>query len=65
MERGHQDEHRTWEQVEWRPESTMLDLVQAVNRLTDSEAELVRTVAALVNSGRVRLIGNFRGARIA
>ena len=29
-----------------------------------SEAELVSVVAHLVNSGRVRLMGNFRGARI-
>ena len=65
MERGHEDEHAAWEQVGWRAESTMLDLVQAVSRLTDSEAELMRTVTALVNSGRVGLIGNFRGARIA
>ena len=43
---------------------TMLDLIEVVEEVTDSEAELVTVVAHLVNSGRVRLIGNFRGARI-
>ena len=65
MKRRHQEGRQAWERMEWRPESTMLDLVQAVTRLTDSEAEVLRTVTALVNSGRVRLIGNFRGATIA
>jgi hypothetical protein len=43
---------------------TMLDLIEAVAEVTDSEAELVSTVAHLVNSGRVRLIGSFRDAWI-
>ena len=43
---------------------TLLDLIEAVAEVTDSEAELVSVVADLVNSGRVRLIGNFRGAHI-
>ena len=38
--------------------------IEVVGEVTDSEAELVSVVAHLVNSGRVRLIGNFRGARI-
>lgn len=41
---------------------TLLDLIEAVAEVTDSEAELVSVVAHLVNSGRVRLVGNFRGA---
>ncbi len=45
-------------------EFTMLDLVRAVSECADSEAEVVATIAHLVNSGRVRLCGNFRGARI-
>jgi len=47
-----------------QPQLTMLDLIEAVAEVTDSEAELVSAVAHLVNSGRVRLIGSFRGARI-
>ena len=43
---------------------TMLDLIEAVAEVTDSETELVSVVAHLINSGRVRLIGNFRDARI-
>ena len=43
---------------------TLLDLIEAVAEVTDSEAEVVSVVRHLVNSGRVRLIGNFRGARI-
>jgi hypothetical protein len=33
----------------------------AVAEVTNSEAEQVSVVAHLVNSGRVRLTGNFRG----
>jgi hypothetical protein len=43
---------------------TLLDLIEAVAEVADSEAEIVSVVAHLVNSGRVKLIGNFRGARI-
>jgi len=43
---------------------TMLDVVNAVSESCNSEVELVTTVAHLVNSGRVRLVGNFRGAWI-
>ncbi|MBM4269383.1 MAG: hypothetical protein FJ144_22720 [Deltaproteobacteria bacterium] len=45
------------------PKITMLDLVTAVSEFAQSEAELVATVVFMVNSGRVRLCGNFRGAR--
>ena len=53
-------------QVATEPQSqlTLLDLIEAVAEVTDSEAEVVTVVQHLVNSGRVRLIGNFRGARI-
>ena len=50
--------------METQSQLTLLDLIQAVAEVTDSDAELVSVVAHLVNSGRVRLIGNFRGARI-
>ncbi len=43
--------------------TTLLDLVTAVSEYARSEAEVVATVAYLVNSGRVRLCGIFRGAR--
>ncbi len=42
---------------------TLLDLVRAVSDHARSEAEVIATVVHLVNSGRVRLRGNFRGAR--
>jgi len=42
---------------------TLLDLVNAVSEQAQSEAEVIATVVYLVNSGRVRLCGAFRGAR--
>jgi hypothetical protein len=42
---------------------TLLDLVMAVSEHAPSEAEVIATVASLVNSGQVRLCGNFKGAR--
>lgn len=45
------------------PETTMLDLVNAVAEDATSEEELIATVVYMVNSGRVRLNGNFRGCR--
>ena len=43
--------------------ATLLDLVTAVAEFAETENELVATVVHLVNSGRVRLCGNFRGGR--
>ncbi len=43
--------------------TTLLDLVTAVSDHARSDAEVVATVVYLVNSGRVRLCGTFRGAR--
>ena len=45
------------------PNTTLLDLVNAISAHARSEAELIATVAYLVNSGRVRLCGTFKGAR--
>ncbi|HLY37729.1 MAG TPA: hypothetical protein VKU61_06825 [Candidatus Binatia bacterium] len=45
------------------PNTTLLDLVNAISAQTRSEAELIATIAYLVNSGRVRLCGTFKGAR--
>ena len=42
---------------------TLLDLVAAVSQFARTESELIATVVYLVNSGRVTLGGNFRGAR--
>jgi hypothetical protein len=45
-------------------ECTLLDLVQIVNKLTEDDQEVVAVVVSPVNSGRVRLCGNFTGATI-
>ena len=42
---------------------TLLDLVSGVSTHAESEAEVIATVVYLVNSGRVQLCGNFKGAR--
>ena len=42
---------------------TLLELVNAVSAYARSEAELIATVVSMVNSGQVRLCGNFAGAR--
>jgi hypothetical protein len=43
--------------------STLLELVKAVSDYAETDTEIVATVVYLVNSGRVQLCGNFRGAR--
>src|SRR5215471_595413 len=43
---------------------TLLDLVQTISDYATSDAEVVATVAFLINSGTVRLCGTFAGARI-
>jgi hypothetical protein len=45
------------------PNVTLLELVDAVSESARTEAEVIATVVYMVNSGRVRLAGNFRGAR--
>jgi hypothetical protein len=44
-------------------EATLLDLVRAVSEQTADDREVVSAVLHLLRSGRVRLIGNFRGQR--
>jgi hypothetical protein len=39
---------------------TLLELVEAVNDVTANEYEVVATVQHMLQSGRVRLCGNFR-----
>jgi hypothetical protein len=46
-------------------ETTLLELVQTIGELTEDDREVVTTVIELLRAGRVRLIGNFRGQRIA
>jgi hypothetical protein len=45
-------------------DATLLELVQAIARHTSDEREIVATVLRLLRTGRVRLIGNFRGFRL-
>ena len=42
---------------------TLLELVDAVADHARSDAEVIATVVYMVNSGAVRLCGNFKGAR--
>lgn len=44
--------------------STLLRLVQGLTDELDSEGEVVQAAARLVNTGAVRLTGNFRGQRL-
>lgn len=44
--------------------TTLLELVQVVSEYAHTDAEIVATVAVLINSGAVRLCGSFAGARI-
>ena len=44
--------------------TTLLDLVHLINDLSTSDTETVATIAYLINSGKVRLCGNFAGAKI-
>ena len=44
--------------------ATLLDLVRTVGSVTEDDREVVATVAYLINSGKVRLCGNFAGAKI-
>jgi hypothetical protein len=46
-------------------QSTLLDLIQVVNQFAKNDEEVVATVAHLINSGYVRLCGNFAGAKIS
>jgi hypothetical protein len=41
----------------------LLDLVGAVAKYARSDKEVITTVAYMVNSGHVRLCGNFKGTR--
>ncbi len=44
--------------------TTLLDLVAAVAESAASDKEVVATVTHLINSGQIRLVGNFKGADV-
>jgi hypothetical protein len=44
--------------------ATLLELVTAICESTDDDHEVVSTVLHLLDTGRVRLCGNFRGRPI-
>lgn len=46
-------------------ETTLLELVTTLGEITDDDKEVVAAVIELLKSGRVRLIGNLRGQKIA
>jgi len=39
---------------------TLLELIEAVSEVSETEQEILATVTYMLNSGRVRLSGNFR-----
>ncbi len=43
---------------------TLLELVAAVAQAAHSDAEVVATVTHLLQSGKIKLIGNFQGADV-
>ena len=43
---------------------TLLDVVQTVGQFAHSEEELMAAVAYLVNSGKIKLCGDFAGSTI-
>ncbi len=43
---------------------TLLELVEAVNDVTSSDDEVVATVRHMLQTGRIRLRGNFRGVTV-
>lgn len=45
-------------------ETTLLELVDALSRTLRTDAEIVAVVRRLIETRRVRLIGNFRGHRL-
>lgn len=45
-------------------ETTLLELVRAVDEVADNEDEVVATVLWMIRRGSVRLRGNFRGSML-
>jgi hypothetical protein len=44
---------------------TLLELIEAVGEVSDTEDEVIATVSYMLSSGRVRLSGNFRNTPVA
>jgi hypothetical protein len=42
-------------------QTTLLELVQAVSEVVEDEGEVVATIVDMLESGRARLVGSFRG----
>ncbi len=49
---------------EGQREITLLELVAAVSEVAQSDAEVVAAVSNLINTRKIRLVGNFRGADV-
>ena len=64
--RGSTAPHSVQAPVEIRPpiQTTLLELVQLIEELTDDDQLVVATVVDLLQSGDVRLIGNFRDQKL-
>ena len=45
-------------------QTTLLELVAAVAESAETDDEVIATVSALLNSGKVTLVGNFRRADV-
>jgi hypothetical protein len=43
---------------------TLLELIEAVSQVSETEQEVLATVTYMLNSGRVRLSGNFRNTPV-
>ena len=64
------EHHPAIHRIEPSPDSgprplTLLELVEAVSEVTDDEREIVETVVWMLQSGRVKLVGNFRDAPLS
>jgi len=57
----------TTAEIQWEgdvPEVTLWELLWAVSEVADDEREVVATVAHMLSSGSVRLVGDHRDRRI-
>jgi hypothetical protein len=61
---GIQKPNRVKDRVMKPKTCTLAELLQSVNTFTEDDREVAVIVAHLVNSGKVRLRGNFAGVKI-
>lgn len=64
------DHHRSIHEIDTSPNETpqpltLLELIDAVSEVSQSEQEVVATVVYMLQSGRVRLTGSFRDTPVA